>query len=527
MHDPHYLARARELATRHDVLLIADEIMTGFGRTGTLFACEQAGISPDLLCLSKGITGGYLPLSCVLATDAVYAAFYDDDVARAFLHSHSYTGNALACRAALAVLDIFRDEDVIAANRARAARWTALAAPLAAHRKVTELPHARHDLGVRGRFGAAGFRALVLRRGTCARAAAAPDRPNRLFHAAVRRHRRRVRAAHRAHARNRRPRMRPPVSVRDASERVPREPGLPGRECRSARHERRPASRPRRRCAGAALALLAALAVLAAPPAGAKLPRPLGRAFLEAGVPLNAVSIVVQQIGHPPLFAYDPERSMNPASVMKLVTTFAALELLGPDYRWKTEAYLGGPLEDGTLRGDLILKGYGDPKITVEQWQAFMADLRERGLATVTGDLVLDRTQFRLPPHDPEAFDGEPLKPYNVGPDALLLSFKSVRFVFTPNAAATAWTCASSRRCRRSRSTRPRGSAAATARTGTARCAPRSPTAPRPPGWRSRDATRQAAPSATGSWHCWTRRTSHSGCSRRTFARPADASTAT
>jgi D-alanyl-D-alanine carboxypeptidase/D-alanyl-D-alanine-endopeptidase (penicillin-binding protein 4) len=229
--------------------------------------------------------------------------------------------------------------------------------------------------------------------------------------------------------------MRPPVSVRDASERVPRVPGLPEGECRSARHRRSGASRPRRRCAGAALALLAALAVLAAPQAGAKLPRPVGRAFLEAGVPLNAVSIVVQQIGRPPLFAYDPERSMNPASVMKLVTTFAALELLGPDFRWKTEAYLGGPLEGGTLRGDLVLKGYGDPKITVEQWQAFMADLRGRGLATVTGDLVLDRTQFRLPPHDPEAFDGEPLKPYNVGPDALLLSFKSVRFVFTPNAA--------------------------------------------------------------------------------------------
>ena len=136
MYDPHYLVRARELATRHDVLLIADEIMTGFGRTGTLFACEQAGIAPDLLCLSKGITGGYLPLSCVLATDAVYAAFYADDPARGFLHSHSYTGNALACRAALAVLDIFRDDDVIAANRERSARWTALAAPLAAHPRV-------------------------------------------------------------------------------------------------------------------------------------------------------------------------------------------------------------------------------------------------------------------------------------------------------------------------------------------------------------------------------------------------------
>jgi adenosylmethionine-8-amino-7-oxononanoate aminotransferase len=136
MHDPRYLARARELCTQHDVLLIADEIMTGFGRTGTFFACEQAGIVPDLICLSKGITGGYLPLSCVLATDAVFDAFYADDVARGFLHSHSYTGNALACRAALAVLDIFRDDDVIKANRAKSARWTALAAPLAAHAAV-------------------------------------------------------------------------------------------------------------------------------------------------------------------------------------------------------------------------------------------------------------------------------------------------------------------------------------------------------------------------------------------------------
>jgi len=136
MHDPHYLARARELCTRHDVLLIADEIMTGFGRTGTLFACEQAGMAPDLLCLSKGITGGYLPLSCVLSTDAIFAAFYADDTARGFLHSHSYTGNALACRAALAVLDIFRDDEVLAANRLKAARWTALAAALASHPQV-------------------------------------------------------------------------------------------------------------------------------------------------------------------------------------------------------------------------------------------------------------------------------------------------------------------------------------------------------------------------------------------------------
>ena len=141
MYDPVYLARARELCTRYDVHLIADEIMTGYGRTGTMFACEQAKIAPDFLCLSKGITGGYLPLSVVLTTDAVYAAFYDHDPTRGFLHSHSYTGNALACRAALAVLDLFDDEDVLARNRDRAARLDTMAQPLAAHAKVRDFRH--------------------------------------------------------------------------------------------------------------------------------------------------------------------------------------------------------------------------------------------------------------------------------------------------------------------------------------------------------------------------------------------------
>jgi adenosylmethionine-8-amino-7-oxononanoate aminotransferase len=137
MYDAHYLARARELCTTYGVLLIADEIMTGFGRTGTFFAWEQSrAASPDFLCLSKGITGGYLPLSAVLCTDAVYDAFYDTDPARGFLHSHSYTGNALACRAALAVLDIFDDDDVLAANRAKTQRWRVAASPLARHPKV-------------------------------------------------------------------------------------------------------------------------------------------------------------------------------------------------------------------------------------------------------------------------------------------------------------------------------------------------------------------------------------------------------
>jgi len=140
-HHPEFLRRARALCTEHDVLLVADEIMTGFGRTGTMFACEQAGIAPDLLCLSKGLTGGYLPLSCVLSSEAVYAAFYDDEVARGFLHSHSHTGNALACRAACAVLDIFERDDVIARNEVRAGRFVERAAPLAHHPKVRDFRH--------------------------------------------------------------------------------------------------------------------------------------------------------------------------------------------------------------------------------------------------------------------------------------------------------------------------------------------------------------------------------------------------
>jgi adenosylmethionine-8-amino-7-oxononanoate aminotransferase len=136
MHDAEYLRRARSLCDRYGVHLIADEIMTGFGRTGTFFACEQASITPDFLCLSKGLTGGYLPLSVVLTRNDIYQAFYDDDVARGFLHSHSYTGNPLACRAALATLDLFDTEAVIDSNRARAARLTATVRPIAQHPRV-------------------------------------------------------------------------------------------------------------------------------------------------------------------------------------------------------------------------------------------------------------------------------------------------------------------------------------------------------------------------------------------------------
>ena len=140
MYHPVYLARLREACDRHGVHLIADEIAVGFGRTGTMFACEQAGISPDFMCLSKGLTGGYLPLSVVVTTDDVYAAFYDDYAKlTAFLHSHSYTGNPLACAAALATLDIFATENIIERNRTTAGYLGRRARELESHPHVTEV----------------------------------------------------------------------------------------------------------------------------------------------------------------------------------------------------------------------------------------------------------------------------------------------------------------------------------------------------------------------------------------------------
>jgi adenosylmethionine---8-amino-7-oxononanoate aminotransferase len=140
MYHPVYLSLLREACDRHGVHLIADEIAVGFGRTGTLFACEQGGIRPDFMCLSKGLTGGYLPLSVVVTTEDVYAAFYDDyERLTAFLHSHSYTGNPLACAAAIATIDIFAQDGVIERNRLLAASMARAVADLADHPNVAEV----------------------------------------------------------------------------------------------------------------------------------------------------------------------------------------------------------------------------------------------------------------------------------------------------------------------------------------------------------------------------------------------------
>jgi adenosylmethionine-8-amino-7-oxononanoate aminotransferase len=140
MYHPVYLKLLREACDKYGVHLIADEIAVGFGRSGTLFACEQADISPDFLCLSKGLTAGYLPLSAVLTTDRVYQAFYDDyQKLSAFLHSHSYTGNALGCRAALATISLFQTQDVIEKNRSLAAAMAAAAERFRSHPHIAEV----------------------------------------------------------------------------------------------------------------------------------------------------------------------------------------------------------------------------------------------------------------------------------------------------------------------------------------------------------------------------------------------------
>lgn len=163
------------------------------------------------------------------------------------------------------------------------------------------------------------------------------------------------------------------------------------------------------------------------------LPPAVSEAFINAKVPLENVSVLVKQVGaKEALLTFNAGNAMNPASVIKLVTTYAGLELLGPTYTWKTEFYSAGEMRGGLLQGDLVLKGTGDPKLTVERFAAMVKQLRDRGLDEIQGDLILDRTFFDNGVHDEAAFDGEARRAYNVGPDPLLLSFKTVRFFFAP-----------------------------------------------------------------------------------------------
>jgi D-alanyl-D-alanine carboxypeptidase/D-alanyl-D-alanine-endopeptidase (penicillin-binding protein 4) len=168
----------------------------------------------------------------------------------------------------------------------------------------------------------------------------------------------------------------------------------------------------------------------------AGLPAPVAQELKAAGIPLAVVAVVTQAVDDAyPRIALNPELPMNPASTMKLLTTFAALDMLGPAFTWQTEALVSGNLAEGVLEGDLILRGGGDPKLTWENLGRLLHQLRIRGLREIRGDLVLDRSAFAAEGSDPGAFDGEPLRPYNVAPDALLVNFNALSLTLVPDVA--------------------------------------------------------------------------------------------
>jgi len=181
--------------------------------------------------------------------------------------------------------------------------------------------------------------------------------------------------------------------------------------------------------------ILSCLVFALAAPAGAEVPLALppavSAALAQAKIPESAVAIYVQDVSQTtPLLAFNAERGFNPASVMKLLTAYAGLDVLGPAYRWNTEVYTQGVWKGEQLKGDLLFKGYGDPKITLEAFWLMLRDLRQRGLKDLRGNLLLDRSYFESAAEDPSAFDNEPYKPYNLGPDALLVNFRSHRVRF-------------------------------------------------------------------------------------------------
>ena len=165
------------------------------------------------------------------------------------------------------------------------------------------------------------------------------------------------------------------------------------------------------------------------------LPPEVDAALNRAKVPREAVSLLVMEADGraAPRLSHRAQVPMNPASVMKLVTTYAALDLLGPAYTWQTPVYLGGPVRDGTLQGDLYIQGRGDPKLVAERLWLLLRRVQGLGIQKIAGDIVLDRSAFAVDDTDPGSFDGEPLRPYNATPDALLINFKSLVMTFVPD----------------------------------------------------------------------------------------------
>lgn len=189
----------------------------------------------------------------------------------------------------------------------------------------------------------------------------------------------------------------------------------------------------------AALLVALALALLGAQPADAQtLPPEVEAALARARLPREALAVLVVDADgkSPPRLNHRAGAAMNPASVMKLVTTYVALDQLGPAFVWNTGIYLDGPVRDGVLHGNLVIKGQGDPKLVVERLWLLLRRVQGLGIRLVAGDIVLDRSAFDVAEQDPGDFDGERLRPYNASPDALLLNFKSLALTFVPDRAA-------------------------------------------------------------------------------------------
>ena len=165
------------------------------------------------------------------------------------------------------------------------------------------------------------------------------------------------------------------------------------------------------------------------------LPPTVLKALKAAQIPAASVAVVVQPVEAPaPLVSHNASQAMNPASVMKLVTTYAALDLLGPAYTWKTTAWADeADAINGTIKGNLTLKGSGDPRFAIEHLWSLLRQLRVRGVRHIAGDIGLDRSSFNVPAIDPGAFDDKPMRPYNVGPDGLLINFRALRFTLVPD----------------------------------------------------------------------------------------------
>lgn len=164
------------------------------------------------------------------------------------------------------------------------------------------------------------------------------------------------------------------------------------------------------------------------------LPPEVDAALARAKIPREALSVLMvdAQGQGAARVSHRANVPVNPASVMKLVTTFAALDLLGPSYTWATPVFMDGPIREGTLHGNLTIQGQGDPKLVIERMWLLLRRVQGMGIRTIAGDIILDRSAFNVPSADPSAFDGEPLRPYNAAPDALLINFKSVVMTFAP-----------------------------------------------------------------------------------------------